>query len=200
MTEAAFDLLDGKSYVTDGGMETDFIFRRGVDLPEFAAFPLLDSGTGRQLLSDYYADYASIASSAASGLMLESPTWRANLDWGRRLGFDEMGLARVNRAAVALLRDLAQRWADAVPTILVSGMIGPRGDGYQAEASMGAQESADYHRHRSTPCPAPISSPHTRSPTPGRPPASRWRPVRPVFRRRSPSPWRPMGGCLTARR
>lgn len=146
MTEAAFDLLDGHSYVTDGGMETDFIFRRGVDLPEFAAFPLLDSATGRQLLSDYYADYASIAASAASGLMLESPTWRANLDWGRRLGYDEMALARVNRAAVALLRDLAQRWADAVPTILVSGMIGPRGDGYQAEARMGAQESADYHR------------------------------------------------------
>ncbi|OFE15432.1 hypothetical protein BA895_06930 [Humibacillus sp. DSM 29435] len=106
----------------------------------------LDSATGRQLLSDYYADYARIAASAASGLMLESPTWRANRDWGRRLGYDGVALTRLNRAAVALLRDLAQERADAVPRTLVSGMIGPRGDGYQAEARMGAQESADYHR------------------------------------------------------
>ena len=52
MAETAPDLLGGRSYVTDGGMETDLIFRRGVDLPDFAAFPLLDSATGRQLLTD----------------------------------------------------------------------------------------------------------------------------------------------------
>ncbi len=44
--------------VTDGGLETDLIFHHGVDLPEFAAFPLLDDAAGRELLAAYYAAYA----------------------------------------------------------------------------------------------------------------------------------------------
>ena len=31
----------GSLFVTDGGLETDLIFNRGFDLPDFAAFPLL---------------------------------------------------------------------------------------------------------------------------------------------------------------
>ena len=33
-------------YVTDGGLETELVFHRGFDLPEFAAFPLLDTTEG----------------------------------------------------------------------------------------------------------------------------------------------------------
>ena len=44
--------------VTDGGLETDLIFHHGVDLPHFAAFPLLDSDRGRELLAGYYDGYA----------------------------------------------------------------------------------------------------------------------------------------------
>ena len=29
-------------YVTDGGLETDLIFNHGVDLPDFASFPLVE--------------------------------------------------------------------------------------------------------------------------------------------------------------
>jgi len=74
--------------VTDAGMETDLIFHRGIDLPEFAAFPLLDSAPGRQALRDYYAAFAEIAARHQLALSLESPTWRANPDWGARLGYD----------------------------------------------------------------------------------------------------------------
>lgn len=42
-------------YVTDAGMETDLIFHHGVELPEFAAFPLLDDPVGRRLLRQYVA-------------------------------------------------------------------------------------------------------------------------------------------------
>lgn len=146
MTPTGLDLLRGRSYVTDGGMETDLIFHHGVDLPEFAAFPLLDTGVGRGLLTDYYDGYRAIACAAGAGLMLESPTWRANPDWGARVGYDDTALERINRDAVIFLRELAQLWSPAVPTILVSGMIGPRADGYRAEVRMSAQESADYHR------------------------------------------------------
>ena len=54
--------------VTDGGLETDLIFHHDVELPHFAAFPLLDSDRGRALLTGYYDGYAAIARRAGAGL------------------------------------------------------------------------------------------------------------------------------------
>ena len=135
------ELLNG-SWVTDGGLETDLIFNHGVDLPEFAAFPLVHDAAGGTLLSRYYAEYAAIAASAGTGLLLETPTWRANPDWGRILGYTTAELDRVNRAAVALARAAAD--AAGVSQSRVSGCVGPRGDGYPAEG-VDADEAADYH-------------------------------------------------------
>ena len=50
MNAMALPQLDGRPMVTDGGMETDLIFHHGVDLPLFAAFPLVDTPAGRSLL------------------------------------------------------------------------------------------------------------------------------------------------------
>ncbi|PKH42215.1 homocysteine S-methyltransferase [Nocardioides alpinus] len=130
-------------WVTDGGLETDLIFHRGLDLPDFAAFPLLDADDGRAVLADYYLAYADVAARAGAGLLLETPTWRANADWGARLGYDAHGLARINRDAVAFLRDLAD--GSGVRDTLVVGALGPRGDGYLA-GDLDADRYAGYHR------------------------------------------------------
>jgi homocysteine S-methyltransferase len=133
-------------WVTDGGLETDLIFHHDVDLPEFAAYPLVGSEHGRDLLRGYYEAYAGIAAAAGAGLRLEAPTWRANPDWGARLGHDARTLADVNREAVSMLQGLAEEWRDRVSEILVTGMIGPRGDGYAAGPVVDADEAADYHQ------------------------------------------------------
>src|SRR5689334_2409964 len=103
------ELLAGTDWVTDGGLETDLIFNHGVELPEFASFPLVEDAVGRDLLERYYAGYAAIAAAAGAGLLVETPTWRSNPDWGRALGYDATALDRVNQASVAL----ARRAADA---------------------------------------------------------------------------------------
>jgi homocysteine S-methyltransferase len=138
--------LHGTKFVTDGGMETDLIFHHGVDLPDFAAFPLLDTAGGRGLLTRYYDGYATIAQQASAGLMLEAPTWRANPDWGARLGYRAADLARVNTAAIALLAGLRERYTATlgIGTVLVSGMVGPRGDGYVA-GRPDPHQAAGYH-------------------------------------------------------
>ena len=136
----------GRPMVTDGGLETDLIFHHGVDLPEFAAFPLLDSDSGRTLLTDYYAGYAEIAAAVHAGLLLESATWRANPDWGTALGYDAARLRRVNIDAIDFLRGLRTTWAGSIDTIVVSGALGPRGDGYAVGSGVDADEAADYHR------------------------------------------------------
>ena len=139
------DLLGERSWVTDGGLETDLLFHHGVDLPEFAAFPLLEDDQGRELLRDYYAGYADVARAAGAGLLLESPTWRANPDWGARLGYDAAGLDRCNRAAIELLHQLGEQ-DDGLDAVLVGGSVGPRGDGYVAGERLTAEGYADYHR------------------------------------------------------
>ena len=133
----------GAGWVTDGGLETDLIFHRGMDLPDFASFPLLDDADGRAVLADYYRAYADVAARAGAGLLLETPTWRANADWGARLGYDADALARVNSDAVDLVRELA---GDVdVAEVLLVGAVGPRGDGYVA-GDLAADDYADYHR------------------------------------------------------
>src|SRR5512138_3602649 len=93
-------LTDTRPFITDGGLETSLIFQAGVDLPDFAAFPLLESDEGRAVLAGYYGPYLAIAERLGVGVVVDTPTWRANLDWGARLGFDGDRLAAVNRDAV----------------------------------------------------------------------------------------------------
>lgn len=138
---AAIALAQG-SWVTDGGLETDLVFNHGVDLPEFASFPLLGDTDGSRLLADYYAQYAAIARTAGAGLLLETPTWRANPDWASLLGFDRAALDRINQSAVEFMRTQAGR--SEVDQVLVSGVVGPRGDGYLA-ADIDGDEAAAYH-------------------------------------------------------
>jgi homocysteine S-methyltransferase len=132
-------------YVTDGGLETDLIFHRGVDLPEFAAYPLVWTDEGRAHLRAYYDGYADIAGAVGAGLRLESPTWRANPDWAALLGHDVRAVSDANRTAVELLQGMAHEWRDRVPDIVVTGMVGPRGDGYAVGDAVDADEAADYH-------------------------------------------------------
>ncbi|RNL65268.1 homocysteine S-methyltransferase [Nocardioides marmoriginsengisoli] len=134
------DVLGSSSWVTDGGLETDLIFHRGFDLPEFASFPLVDDEAGRTALLRYFREYDEIAAVAGAGVLLETPTWRANPDWGRVLGYDAAALDRVNQEAVALVRSIDA----AAERCLTSGAVGPRGDGYQAEV-IDPDEAAEYH-------------------------------------------------------
>lgn len=133
-------------YVTDGGLETDLIYRRGVDLPAFAAFPLVETAAGRELLRAYYQDYMAIAQASAHRLRLESPTWRANPDWGSRLGYSADDLRRVNMAAITLMLDLRNEHGGSVDDCVVSGSVGPRYDAYSATARMEPEEASAYHQ------------------------------------------------------
>jgi homocysteine S-methyltransferase len=137
--------MESWRWVTDGGLETDLIFHRGVDLPEFAAYPLVWSDEGRSLLREYYADYVRIAELAQRGLRLETPTWRANTDWGARLDHDRTRVDDANRRAVELLQGVADGARGRVREVEVVGMVGPRGDGYRPGTRIDPDEAADYH-------------------------------------------------------
>ena len=129
--------------ITDGGLETTLIYHHGATLPDFAAFVLLEDEAGLDLLRTYYAPYIEIARRERVRAILDTPTWRANADWGARLGYNEAALAEVNRRAVELLREMCSNSPDV--EIAISGCIGPRGDGYVVGETMTAEETEGYH-------------------------------------------------------
>ncbi|MEY2450940.1 MAG: hypothetical protein QOD92_514 [Acidimicrobiaceae bacterium] len=131
-------------FLTDSGLETWLVFLRGVDLPDFAAFPLLDDPNGRAMLAEYYRDHLRVGEQAGTGVVLETPTWRANAAWGARLGYDAEGLDRVNRDAVAFARAAGDDFRTV--ELIVSGCIGPRGDGYNPSELLLPEDAASYHQ------------------------------------------------------
>lgn len=143
---SALPQLGGDFFMTDGGIETTLIFREAQDLPHFAAFHLLQAPAGEAVLRKYFATYARLAQQFGCGLVLETATWRANQDWGDCLGYDAGALAGANRAAVRLLDDIRRAHETPSTPIVISGCIGPRGDGYVADGAMSAADARDYHR------------------------------------------------------
>jgi homocysteine S-methyltransferase len=141
--------------VTDGGLETDLIHHHGVELPGFAAFPLLDTAEGRALLTGYYSGYAGVARRAGANLLLETPTWRASPDWIAAVGGSRDDVRRVNFESIVFLAGLAEKLVASGQLLSgtkaagrafeVRGVIGPRGDGYVPDREATAEEFATYH-------------------------------------------------------
>lgn len=138
-TRAAIDVE-----LADGGIETALIERLGQELPEFAAFVLLDTESGREALREYYRPFLALAAERGLSIVLDTPTWRANPDWGAALGRDAEALERVNADAVALVRTLAED-ADPAVEVTVNGCIGPRFDDFVAGERMTVEQARDYH-------------------------------------------------------
>ncbi|MDQ3066565.1 MAG: homocysteine S-methyltransferase family protein [Actinomycetota bacterium] len=136
--------LDGGLFLTDGGIETTLIFEHGLALPLFAAFPLLKHDDGTEHLRLYYAPYAILARQHAVGLVLESPTWRASPGWATQLGYSTDELDALNRSAITLMEELRRVYAGPHP-IVISGCVGPEGDGYAPETMLTPDEAEAYH-------------------------------------------------------
>lgn len=135
----------GGPYLTDGGIETTLIFQDGFELPYFAAFHLLKDENGTEGLRAYFRRHAAIAKRFDLGFVLESPTWRASPDWGAKLDYSENALNAANRVAIRLMHELRAEFESERSPMIISGCVGPRGDGYDAGRIMSPEEAEAYH-------------------------------------------------------
>ena len=138
--------LSDEVFLTDSGIETDLIFRGGWDLPEFAAFPLLDDAAGVKALRQYYLGHVEVAARFGRGLVLEAATWRASRAWGDQLGYPPERLQEINSQAIELLTDIRRERGGELRALVVSGCIGPGAEG--VHDPMTDDEAADYHREQ----------------------------------------------------
>jgi homocysteine S-methyltransferase len=137
--------LGGQAFLSDSGLETTLIFLEGIDLPFFAAFPLLETPEGQEALGRYVELHLGIALRDGRGFILDTPTWRSNTDWGAKMGYTPEDLDRINRKAVAAALAVRARAETAATPIVINGVFGPHGDGYRPESLMTAEEACAYH-------------------------------------------------------
>jgi homocysteine S-methyltransferase len=130
-------------FVSYLGIETDLIFNRGIDLPGFASFPLLENKEDRQMLYGYYSRIMDMAQKEGVGVLLESLSWVANRDRGAAIGYGPDELKKSNIAAIDLIAQVRDEKGD-LPTLL-SAQLGPRDDGYAPSEQMTADEAEAYH-------------------------------------------------------
>ncbi|HWB45996.1 MAG TPA: homocysteine S-methyltransferase family protein [Hyphomicrobiaceae bacterium] len=141
----ALPQLAGGLFLTDGGLETTLIFHEGWDLPHGEAFVLLKDARGKAALRAYFDRYVPMAVEAGAGFVLESPTWRANPDWAAKVGVDRETLAALNTEAIVLLMEIRSAYEAPATPLVVSGCVGPRGDGYDPGHLMSVAAAQDYH-------------------------------------------------------
>jgi S-methylmethionine-dependent homocysteine/selenocysteine methylase len=133
------------AWLADGGLETTMIYHDGLDLPHFAAFPLLENSAGCAALDRYFASYLAHARRYRTGFVLDTATWRANMGWAPALGLGERAIQAANRLAVNFAKDLRARHETSALPILINGAIGPLGDGYRVTTALSTGKAQDLH-------------------------------------------------------
>jgi S-methylmethionine-dependent homocysteine/selenocysteine methylase len=145
MSEEYPPRLEGKFYLTEGGTETEVLYKWGFDLPEFALFALLDNPAGSECVRQIFRRYFDVAEAYATGLLVMGYDFRASPDWARKLGYSLEALAEIQHRAIGFLTDMKAEYEGRVSDVYVAGCIGPRGDAYGTGGAISEAEAEDYH-------------------------------------------------------
>jgi S-methylmethionine-dependent homocysteine/selenocysteine methylase len=137
--------LEGKFYLTEGGTETEILYKWGYELPEFAMFPLLDDPQADDTIRNMYRRYLDVAAEQGTGLLLNGHDYRASPDWGAKLGYSAEGLREMQHRTIQFLDEMRAEYADRVSDVYIAACIGPRGDAYGTGDEITAAEAEEYH-------------------------------------------------------
>jgi len=134
----------GVFYLTEGGQETEIMYKFGHDLPDFAMFTLLEKPQAVADLRGMYSRYLETAARHGFVALMGGLDYRASPDWGAKLGYSREGLADMELSAIDFLKEVARPYEGQVD-ILYVGIVGPRGDAYSLNRSITEDDAEDYH-------------------------------------------------------
>ena len=136
---------EGRVYLSEGGTETEFMYKHGFELPHFAMFPLLDNPKAVSKMREMFRSYLEVAAKHKTCALMGGLDYRASPDWGEMLGYSPAGLADANLQSIEFLREIADEYSSRIPETLIQGLIGPRGDAYERNETITESEAEDYH-------------------------------------------------------
>ena len=108
----------GVFYLTEGGQETEIMYKHGHDLPEFAMFPLLSDARATADVRRMYEAYLDVAVAHQFVPLMGGLDYRASPDWASKLGYSRQALADEEMRAIEFLRDVAKPYRSRLPDIL----------------------------------------------------------------------------------
>ena len=79
------------------------------------------------------------------GFLLSGLDYRASPDWGAKLGYSATALADANIAAIAFLQEIADEYRGQIPSLLIRGILGPRGEAYRLNLGITPESAEEYH-------------------------------------------------------
>ncbi|MDT5102800.1 MAG: homocysteine S-methyltransferase, partial [Mycobacterium sp.] len=89
--------------------------------------------------------YLDIAARHGFGVVMGGLDYRASPDWGSLLGYSRESLADMQMRSIDFLREVAQPYGGQVPALMYAGIVGPRGDAYETNQTITAEEAEEYH-------------------------------------------------------
>ncbi|SLN65173.1 methionine synthase I [Roseovarius litorisediminis] len=135
----------GRIYLTEGGIETEIMYKDGFELPHFAMFPLLDDPDAVAAMKGIWRRSLLVAAETGCCAIMNGLDYRASPDWGALLGYSPAELAAMQHRSIDFLRDIAKEFEHDIETIHISGTIGPRGDAYSLNKAITEDEAEEYH-------------------------------------------------------
>ncbi|CAM9961795.1 unnamed protein product [Chrysoparadoxa australica] len=143
---------DGLPWFTEGGTETELMFRHGFEFDHFCAFTLLDNPKAMQVANDMYRRLLDQIAIAGGCALLGGLDYRASADWGALVGYSDAALEDIQLRNIAFLRELSAPYADQIPEIRIAGILGPRGDAYALNRTLTEDEAEAYHTQQIAIC------------------------------------------------
>ncbi|POF32988.1 homocysteine S-methyltransferase family protein [Roseibium marinum] len=137
--------IPGRYYLTEGGTETEIMYKWGFELPEFAMFPLLEKRKSADVIRGMYRRYLDVVARYGHSALIGGFDYRASPDWGAKLGYSASALAEANLRSIQFLKDVAAEYEADIPSMLFSGYVGPRGDAYGLNMSVTEESAEEYH-------------------------------------------------------
>lgn len=132
-------------FLTEGGTETEIMYRHGFDFPHFAVFELLRNPQAVRVLKDMFTRYLDVVAESGFSALIGGLDYRASPDWGKLPGCSPAGLLEVQTRCIEFLRDVARPYEGQIPEIRYAGIVGPRGDAYALNRTITAEEAEAYH-------------------------------------------------------
>ena len=136
---------NGLVYLTEGGQETEVMYKHRFELPEFAMFPLLSDPSAVAKLREMYEAVLDTAARYDCGVLLGGLDYRASPDWAGLVGYSTDALADAQLRAIDFLRDVAEPHRGRLPALYYAGIVGPRGDAYSRNETITAETAEQYH-------------------------------------------------------
>ncbi len=130
--------------LTEGAVIERLSHRSDISLdPALLNAPLVYEDHGRGHMADIMRGYIDIGRRAGMGLLLASPTWRANRERVANSSFKDRPM---NRDGVAFVLELSRAAGPYASRIEVGGLMGPKGDAYRPEEALAVEDAALFHQ------------------------------------------------------